>query len=352
MGGGSVHIEQFVKNAHALGHELWGWHESLPYLHGIPKSRWLRVQALRKMDALITRIDITLPSEGKWGVPPWRWFFNFPLVIWEFNTHPGYATLRCNEQKSQEDVVSEFRKYASGCDLAICVSQLLADFVQAEIGVKRVLVVPNGSDPNLFSPQVPIVPRMVGFKSSYNLVWVGSGKEVWHDLDLLKYTAQLIMRDHPEKKIAFHLIGSDLGGAMAEMPENVFYWGPQQYRSLPGWLSAMDTGLILYKQGYAEFGSPLKLFDYLASGLSVVSTPSPFMSSLVEEFKNPGMLVRFGSVEELAEQILTLYCHPEMRIRLGTQGRQLVVDRFNWAFSTRAIFQEIEELLGVKGQKR
>ena len=145
------------------------------------------------------------------------------------------------------------------------------------------LVVPNGSDPDLFYPDHEPVARMQAFTDSFNVVWIGSGKERWHDLEMVRRAAASIIEKYPDKKISFHLIGPDLVGVMADMPGNVFYWGAQPYQELPGWLSAMDVGLVLYTQGSAEYNSPLKLFDYMASGLCVVSTPARFMTELSVE---------------------------------------------------------------------
>lgn len=345
-GGGSVHIEQFVKHTLAMGHEVWGWQKGIPEIHTIPQDFLGRVKALRAMDVFYVRIDVALPSEAKWGVPPKRWLYDSPLMVWEFNTHPNYASTRSRSTLSSDETILTFRKYAPGCDLAVCVSDALADFVRDEIGIKTVLVVPNGSDPELFYPGHDPVPRMQAFADSFNVVWIGSGKERWHDLDLLKRTAAIISQNYPGEKIAFHLIGPNLVGVMADMPANVFYWGAQPYRELPGWLSAMDIGLVLYTQGSAEYNSPLKLFDYMASGLCVLSTPSRFMADLSRELEQPGLVVPFGAADCLVEEVMNLYHDEELRTRLAVAARQLVVERYNWSRAVGDTMEKIEQTFG------
>lgn len=350
-GGGSVHIEQFVKHTVALGHEVWGWQKGLSEIHTIPQDFLGRVKTLRNMDVFYVRIDIALPSEARWGLPPKRWLYNSPLMVWEFNTHPNYVTARSNSAISVDKSVEIFKRYAPGCDLAICVSDALADFVREELKIKRVLVVPNGSDPDLFFPGQTPVARMQSFSDFFNVVWIGSGKEKWHDLDLLKQAATLIRENHPNEKIAFHLIGPDLIGVMADMPANVFYWGAQPYRQLPGWLSAMQVGLVLYKPGSAEYNSPLKLFDYMASGLCVLSTPSRFMSELAQQLDQPGLVIPFGSAEQLAAEVMDLYQKDKSRARLGASARLLVLERYNWSRAVGDTMKEIEQLLTRKQKK-
>ena len=350
-GGGSVHVEQFVKHTLALGHELWGWQQGTPGIHPIPQSRLEQIKTLRSMDVFYVRIDIALPSEARWGMPPRRWLYNSPLMVWEFNTHPNYVSTRSRSAVSSDETINTFRKYAPGCDLAVCVSDALADFVRDEIGVKNVLVVPNGSDPELFYPEHEPVGRMKAFTESFNVVWIGSGKEKWHDLELLKQAAGFIGERFPDEKIAFHLIGPDLVGVMADMPANVFYWGAQPYRQLPGWLSAMDVGVVLYTPGSAEYNSPLKLFDYMASGLCVLSTPSRFMTELAEELEQPGLVIPFGDAQRLAEEVMNLYQDNDLRTRLGSSTRQLVVERYNWSRAVQHTLKEIEALLKEKREK-
>lgn len=344
-GGGSVHIEQFVKHTLALGHDVWGWQKGLTEIHTIPQDFWGRVRTLRGVDVLYVRIDIALPSEARWGMPPKCWLYNSPLMVWEFNTHPNYVVARSNSTASLDKSLQAFKEYAPSCDLAICVSEALADFVRNELGIKRVLVVPNGSDPDLFFPGQEPVARMQSYADSFNVVWIGSGKEKWHDLDLLKQAAALISRNYPNEKIAFHLIGPNLVGVMADMPGNVFYWGAQPYRQLPAWLYAMQVGLVLYQPGSAEYNSPLKLFDYMASGLCVLSTPSPFMHELSRELDQPGLVIPFGDAERLASEVINLYHDGDFRVRLGARARQLVVERYNWSRAVGDTMKEIEHLL-------
>jgi len=347
-GGGTVHVEQFMKHTLALGHELWAWQENVAGIHAIPKDRIRRLWTLRGMDVFYVRLDTSLPSEARWGMPPKRWLYNPPLMVWEFNTHPNYVGVRSGNIANSDVNIERFRKYAPGCDLAVCVSDALADFVREELGIRTVLVVPNGSDPDLFYPDHEPVARMQAFTDSFNVVWIGSGKERWHDLEMVRRAAASIIEKYPDKKISFHLIGPDLVGVMADMPGNVFYWGAQPYQELPGWLSAMDVGLVLYTKGSAEYGSPLKLFDYMASGICVLSTPSRFMCELSQELNQPGLVVSFGDVDRLADELMKLYHDSTLRTRLGIAARQLVVEQYNWSRAVGDTMRKIEQMLSDK----
>lgn len=57
---------------------------------------------------------------------------------------------------------------------------------------------------------------------------------------------------------------------------NVHLFGPRAYRDLPAFLAHFDVGLIPFRQcELTRYVNPLKLLEYMAAGLPVVSTPLP-----------------------------------------------------------------------------
>jgi glycosyltransferase involved in cell wall biosynthesis len=57
---------------------------------------------------------------------------------------------------------------------------------------------------------------------------------------------------------------------------NVHFLSPRTVTDLPRCMGGLDVGLLCYRRDtWMEFGFPLKLFEYLAAGLPVVSTPLP-----------------------------------------------------------------------------
>ena len=68
----------------------------------------------------------------------------------------------------------------------------------------------------------------------------------------------------------------------------------------------MDIGLAIYRPGPAEYGSPLKMFDYLASGLAVVASPHPQMNIVLHEAGQSDQVVPHSNADALAAVILRL----------------------------------------------
>jgi glycosyltransferase involved in cell wall biosynthesis len=93
----------------------------------------------------------------------------------------------------------------------------------------------------------------------------------WLDFDLVADVA----RRRPEWSLV--LIGDRQSDTapVAELP-NVHLIGRRRNHELPGYCKAFDVGLIPYRvSDQLPFRNPIKLREYLAAGLPVVSTPIP-----------------------------------------------------------------------------
>jgi glycosyltransferase involved in cell wall biosynthesis len=96
------------------------------------------------------------------------------------------------------------------------------------------------------------------------------------NLDMLKDLAQ----ENPEWSLVF--LGpvnaskvSETWRALRAMP-NVHYLGSVEWSQVPHYVKGFDVGLMPYLQGrHSETISPLKLYDYLAAGLPIVSMDIP-----------------------------------------------------------------------------
>ena len=350
IAGRNVHVGQFIKNAVELGHEVWTWpRDQHPDACQMPHSRFSRGMRLRNMDVLYTRIEWWFPHLCRWAVAPYRTLIRFPVVVWEFNTVPDVGRLQGLSEDDIKETAMSFRRYGRGCDLAVCVSDALADYVNQYLNIEHTLVIPNGSDPDLFRPDIASVRRIQKNPDQLNVVWIGSGDISWHNFDILRRAAELLWDRKRNSKVSFHIIGRLSPGIMHCMPPNVAYYGPEFYDLLPKWLTGMDVGLCLYEPGPADYGSPLKLFDYMSSGLAVVGTDHPQIRAIFGELDQLDLLVSADDPESLANILSDLAQNRHRVYERGRTGRKLVLDYYNWRRAVRDTIREIETILKSKG---
>lgn len=353
LGGGHVHMEQFMSNAMDLGHEIWVYPTNqYPRTYLIPTDRFNHIRTLRKMDVLYIRLEARVPEFVKWSLPPRRTLYGFPAVVWEFNTLPNEIQYDIETTEKIPKTSPVLQRYSKGCDLAICVTEGLANLISRQLNLKRVVTIPNGSNPSQFCPNAPVVKRLLPFKGKFNIVWIGTIKETWHDLAMLRDAADQVWKTETGINMNFHIIGAGLAGAMADMPPNVFYWGAELYNRLPNWLAGMDVGLSLYYPSRATLGSPLKIYDYMASGLTVVSTEHPVAEEIFNQLRTPELEIPFGDATQLANTLLELAKNRELVKQHGMAGRQLVIEKYNWHRAVQDTLNEMENLLTIKRERR
>jgi glycosyltransferase involved in cell wall biosynthesis len=89
------------------------------------------------------------------------------------------------------------------------------------------------------------------------------------------------------------------------------------------------------RQGRRE-GIPVTLMEAMACGLPVVSTRQSGIPELVED-GGTGFLTEPGDSRAIAEALEKLAASPELRQRMGEEGRKRVLERFDLRKNTAAL---------------
>jgi glycosyltransferase involved in cell wall biosynthesis len=203
-------------------------------------------------------------------------------------------------------------------DLIIASSKVIAEELNRRSG-RQVHVVPNGVDFEAFARQVPgPEPSDLADLPHPRIAHVGRlNRKI--DIELVMTLA----RRHPEW--SFALIGpvvdvDDRERAIYEESKsirNLHLLGAKSRSELPNYLHALDVGIMAYRTGvlWTEGIYPLKLHEYLASGLPIVSADIP----AVRDFRD---VVRVAvTVEEWSEAIAAAFADtlPDRRaLRINT----------------------------------
>jgi glycosyltransferase involved in cell wall biosynthesis len=319
-----------------------------PHIHPaakpLPNGRFARLMKLREMDVLYTRVQHDCAKPLTWATGTTRKLMGDPLVVWEFNTVPEYGEYRGMTPAQIDAEIAKFRHHGRGCDLAICVSQHLADYVRTKLGIARTLAVPNGSDPDLYTPAAKPVARVSKGENVFNVLWIGSAFTAWHNFGLIADAARIVHAAGNPTNIVFHIIGPGMD-QMRDMPPIVHYYGSEKYELLPHWMAAMDVGLCLYKPGPADYSSPLKVFDYMASGLALVATEQPQTREILTQLDQLDLLMPHDNPQLLADTLVKLSRDRARTKKLGEASRKLLIDKYTWRRAVADTFVEIDKVL-------
>ena len=129
----------------------------------------------------------------------------------------------------------------------------------------KVAYIPNGCDSSHFLMQdIPNKTKVIGYFGAL---------ASWVDYELIRYLA----KRNPDWIIK--LIGMDYDGSIEKSgilsQENIRYLGVVDYQSLPSEIQ-FSVAILPFKINEITLStSPIKIYEYLASGFPVVSTPIP-----------------------------------------------------------------------------
>lgn len=292
---------------------------------------------------------------------------NIPLII-EFNS---FETWKIKYWKKDKNLFKRFiKRYLlyyvvkkiedfnlRNAFLIIAVSQpLKIDLVKLGIPEEKILVIPNGVDIEKFSPEITKSEECKELRQKLNIgpqeISIGfSGNfGIWHGIPHLTRAIDKIIKKRLIKNSRFLLIGD--GPLREEMKRqidhyrNVLFVGEVSYLEIQNYLAICDILLsphCLQIDGREFFGSPTKLFEYMAMGKAIVASNLGQIGRVLRN-KKTAVLVEPGKVDGLIGGILELADDKKLRDRLGKNARKEVVNSYTWRKNVEKLIKSFEIL--------
>lgn len=88
---------------------------------------------------------------------------------------------------------------------------------------------------------------------------------------------------------------------------------------------------------------PTKVYEYMATGLPVILSDFPYNRKMIEEYQF-GMVVKPDDVQDISQKIRYLLDNQELALAMGQRGKQLVLQKFNWAIEEKKLLNLYNEL--------
>ena len=100
---------------------------------------------------------------------------------------------------------------------------------------------------------------------------------------------------------------------------------------VPLYLAASDVGVLPfpYTRHFAQFASPMKLFEYMAAGCAIVASDLPSLREILREGET-ALFTPPGDVVALRAALGRLYEDPALTERLGQTARAEVRQQYSW----------------------
>jgi glycosyltransferase involved in cell wall biosynthesis len=270
-------------------------------------------------------------------------------VLWSYvpqaesvleSVHPSFVVYHCVDEIAahagvdEDSFLAAEARFVTRADLVLASAEPIARRLRAFR--KDVFTVPNVADTRLFAraldAQTPEDPALATLPRP-RIVFMGNVVRTKLDIGLLVALA----RFRPEWSIV--LVGptgiGDPGGNLDDLrgPPNIYLLGPRRHDQLPGVLRGADAALIPYTLTPLSRGIfPMKVYEYLAAGLPVVSTPLPSLEGV-------GDVVFASDATQTAECLERVMAADSAEARAARSERAL---EHSW----EARLQEIDDLVG------
>ena len=132
----------------------------------------------------------------------------------------------------------------------------------------------------------------------------------------------------PENGVRFLFVGAGMFRDEVERiiseagrSQQVIFAGQVEHKKVPALLDACDILLsphVPMTDGSEFFGSPTKLFEYMAMGKAIVASRLGQIGEVLTD-EETALLVEPGNAQQLADAILRLSASRELRERLGLE---------------------------------
>lgn len=112
----------------------------------------------------------------------------------------------------------------------------------------------------------------------------------------------------------------------------VRYAGSIPFEKMPSYLAACDILVAPHvpnKDKSEFFGSPTKLFEYMAMGKAIAASDLNQIGTVLSD-RESALLFEPGNIEEMERAMIMLIEDRELRERLGKKAREKAVENYAW----------------------
>jgi glycosyltransferase involved in cell wall biosynthesis len=220
----------------------------------------------------------------------------------------------------------------------VAVSSRLKRHLTEVYGVppEKIIVLTNAADPDVFDA-ARIARHPLPFANGKVVGFVG-GFYPWHGLDLLLEAFRSVARKVDDARLL--LVGD--GPMMPEirrriresgLEDRVHLTGKVPHQDLPGYIAGFHVGVMPDSNDY---GSPMKIFEYMSMGVPVVVPDYPPLLDAVTD-NAEGRVFPARNVQVMADCLEMLLTDDAAHRRMAEQARRKIIEKHNWLENGRDI---------------
>lgn len=240
-------------------------------------------------------------------------------------------------------------------DLVVAVSDASRDeLVSRGLPAERVLVNPNGVDPEVYRPNRNgrHIRKLLGIGEDEVVIgFIGTFGQ-WHGTDVLADAFGRLLATTPGSRSRLRLLMIGDGHLMPRVREILAQGGVTDRAFLPGlvpqaeapdYLAACDilaSPHVPNPDGTPFFGSPTKLFEYMATESAIVASNLDQIGKILQHGRS-AWLVPPANAGALADGLRTVVDDAVLRRSLGAAARRECLEHYTWQRHTERILDTL-----------
>jgi len=319
---------------------FWKWHLT-------KMIRQLDIQALHVHDLPLSKISLNL--KRRFGIPVIidmhenyaDWIEETP----HYNTLVGRVVKNLSNWKEYEKHSLQSADYVIGV-APVLIRKMIEEY---DLNPDKIIFVPNTPDPDFL--QVDSIDEDIckQLDGKFNIIFVG-GIAYLRGLQNVIPRMVEIKKRIPEAQLV--IVGD--GTYLPELKKIVARFGLEDSVIFPGWQSITRVaGYIklsqigLYppmKYKGVDDKVPTKMFQYWALGKPIISADHQLPREMIQKYQ-AGFTVDFeNNGEKFVEYVEQLYKNPQLRERMGENGRRAIEEEWNWDTTVQPLVELYAQL--------
>ena len=207
------------------------------------------------------------------------------------------------------------------------------------------IVLPNGADTDKFNANLydrEKIRKSLGIEDKMVCGYVGAFV-YWHGIDWFANKVIPIIKQHPNLVLLLVGDGVCYKEIMNQVVENnveqqVILTGRVDHEKVPYYIAAMDYGILPDSN---QYGSPMKLFEFMAMGKAMVSPAFPPIAEVVRDGET-GWLFEPGDQQACVDLVLKLAEEEASIKEVGNNAQHYIERNRQWKHNVESVFDLIK----------
>jgi len=225
-------------------------------------------------------------------------------------------------------------------DRIYVVSNALKNILSSHVNPEKIVAIHNGVNKNAYT-------SILKEKRETIIIGYAGSFRKYHGIDILfSHVIPNVLSQYPQ--VTFLLVGT--GGVLSDFQKNpsltkelmqrVILPGHIRYHDLPEYISKMD---ITFMMDFTEYGSPLKLFEYMMARTCIIVPDRKPIREIIEDGKD-GLFFKPRDESDFMRCLSKVLSDESFRDMLALNAYEKVINNYTWDHNAKRVVEVLKSI--------